>query len=99
MEHACHLSARHFLKAINPTPVHKIKGKLFARHQANNDHNDSYFDNHNMEVCNEGENGEGEVDLEESNNKGMDLKPQDIVGKALVLVTQVGPFLGHLFLV
>ena len=99
MEHACHLSAHHFVEAINPTPGCKIKGKLFARHQANNDHNDSYFDDHNMEVCNEGANDEGEVDLEDSDNEDTDLKPQDIVGKVLVLVTQVSPFLGRLFLV
>src|SRR6266481_4532127 len=99
MEHACHLSTHHFIKAINPTPAHKIKGKLFARHQANNDHDDSYFDDHNMEVCDKGENDEGEVDLEDSDDEDMDLKPQDIVGKALALATQVSPFLGHFFLV
>ncbi len=99
MEHACHLSTRNFVEAINPTPVRKIKGKLFARHQANNDHDDSYFDNHNMEVCDEGANDEGEVDLEDSDDEDMDLKPQDVVGKVLALVTQVIPFLGCLFLV
>ena len=99
MEHACHLSAGHFIEAINPTPACKIKGKLFARHRANNDHNDNYFGDCNMEVYDKGENDKGEVDLEDSDDEDTDLKPQDVVGKALVLVTQVSPFLGRLFLV
>ena len=108
MEHACHLCACHFVEAINPTPVHMIKWKLFENHQATHsatmlsggfgddyDDHENYFNDDNMDNSIEVENDNAEADYKE--DKEADLVLGDIVGKALALVTQVSTFQHLLF--
>jgi hypothetical protein len=92
MEHSIHVSGGHFIKGVGPTSSRKIlkKVKVASRNAQGDDEDLDAFDVHSDSDGDSGddddENGPGD-----GNSDGIEFDAGDTVGKALALVTQVGP--------